>query len=88
MIKIEQAQAANEARQTAVLPIVPRWMRPAVAAKYCGVSRSSLYTEMSEGRVKSYRVGGSRLLDREELDSFILRNQVNLPSAPAPESTT
>lgn len=70
MLKNEKDHAVAEAKSTSPR-LQPRWLRPSAAAEYCGLSRSSLYEEMSAGKIHSYRVGGCRLIDREELDRFI-----------------
>ena len=71
MLKHEQDHAVTDANSVSTVTIEPRWLRPDRAADYCGMSRSSLYAEMSAGRIKSYRVRGCRLIDRNELDRFI-----------------
>lgn len=71
MVKHEKDQAATEAKSVSISPLQPRWLRPAAAAEYAGLSRSSLYEEISGGGIRSYRVKGCRLIDREELDRFI-----------------
>lgn len=71
MLKTEKDQAVADAKSASTIPLQPRWLRPDSAAQYCGLSRSSLYEEMGAGNIRSYRVGGCRLIDREELDRFI-----------------
>jgi len=71
MMKHEKDQAVADAKSASTVLLQPRWLRPAAAAEYCGLSRSALYAEMSAGKIHSYRVGGCRLIDREELDRFI-----------------
>lgn len=60
----------------------PRWLRIPAAVKYSGLSRSKLYELLSEGRLKSICVKahkgaerGIRLLDKESIDSFMLRSE-------------
>ncbi len=71
MLKHEKEQAVSQAQSVDVVAIQPRWLRPTEAAKYAGLSRSTLYTEISSGNIRSYRVKGCRLIDRLELDRFI-----------------
>lgn len=71
MLKHEKDQAVSDAKSASTIRLQPRWLRPDAAAEYCGLSRSSLYEEMGAGNIRSYRVGGCRLIDREELDRFI-----------------
>lgn len=80
MIKHEKVQAVSEAKSIVISPLLPRWLRPEAAADYCGISRARLYEEMTANRVMSYRVGGCRLLDREELDRFVASHPV-MPTA-------
>ncbi len=80
MLKNEKAHAVAEAKSASFVSLQPRWLRPDVAAEYCGLSRSSLYEEMSNGRIQSYRVGGCRLIDRQELDRFISSHPQKQPS--------
>ncbi len=67
----QKALAASQVTATATA-IVPRWLRPAAAAKYAGMSRARFYELLSAGDIRSHRVGGCRLIDREALDAFIL----------------
>ena len=59
-----------EARPT-VLP--PRWMKLRVAAKYSGLSDTTLRKLIKSGAFRSALVGGSRLIDRVSLDEYIER---------------
>lgn len=77
MLKHEKDQAVADAKSVSTLCLQPRWLRPDAAADYCGLSRSSLYQEMGAGNIRSYRVGGCRLIDREELDRFISSHSEN-----------
>lgn len=71
MLKNEKDQAVADAKSASPIAIQARWLRPEAAAEYSGLSRSSLYEEISAGRIRSYRVRGCRLIDREELDRYI-----------------
>ena len=76
MIATEKA-AALSAAQTET--IQPRWMKVATAVRYSGISRSSLYELLNSGKIRSHRIGGSRLIDRESLDAFISSQPATLP---------
>lgn len=83
MVKHEKDQAVADANSVSIKSLQPRWLRPAAAAEYAGLSRSSLYEEMGAGRIRSYRVKGCRLIDREELDRFIASHEE--PEGNSPE---
>jgi excisionase family DNA binding protein len=70
MLKHEKRQAI--ATQVTNATLVPRWLRPAAAAKYVGISRARFYELLSAGDIPSHRIGGCRLIDREALDAFII----------------
>jgi hypothetical protein len=60
----------------------PRWLRIPAAVKYSGLSRSTLYELLSEGRLRSISVKsrkgalrGVRLIDRESIDLFMERQE-------------
>jgi excisionase family DNA binding protein len=57
----------TESRQ----PIPPRWLKVQVAVKYSGISRSALYVLLTNGKIRSHRIGAARVIDRESLDAFI-----------------
>ncbi len=46
------------------------WFRPAEGASYCGVSVKTFYTWLDQG-LRWSRVGGCRLIKRENLDAYI-----------------
>ena len=46
------------------------WFRPGEAAEYCGVSLKTFYNWFDQG-LKWSRVGGCRLIKRENLDAYI-----------------
>ena len=73
MIAIEKQAAAAAATAVNVTSpsILPRWMKVATAADYSALGRSTLYELLNAGKIKSHRIGGSRLIDRESLDAFI-----------------
>jgi excisionase family DNA binding protein len=50
------------------------YMRPAEAAEYASVTRSTIYAWMTSKKLKSYLVGGTRLLKASDIDSFIEAN--------------
>jgi Helix-turn-helix domain len=61
-----------------VTELRPAYLRIADAIKYSGIGRSTLYSLMTEGRIKSValkthkdNVRGLRLISRESLDSFL-----------------
>lgn len=88
MVESEKRLACAAADAAAVTPLQPRWLRPAEAARYCGLSRARLYAEISSGRLRTHRVGGCRLIDRAVLDAFIEARADESPNnhnnAPAP----
>jgi excisionase family DNA binding protein len=50
------------------------YLRPAEAAEYASVTRSTIYAWMTSKKLKSYLVGGTRLLKTSDIDSFIEAN--------------
>lgn len=52
-------------------PIERLAFRPEEAAEAIGVSRSQIYKEIKEGRVKSFKYGAATLIRREELEKLI-----------------
>jgi excisionase family DNA binding protein len=71
MIAIEKQAAAAAASATTVTGLLPRWMKVSTAVEYSAIGRSTLYELLNAGKVKSHRIGGARLIDRESLDAFI-----------------
>jgi len=69
MNTIEKQSALAESKNT---DFVPRFLRPAGAARYSSTSRAWLYPAISSGKLKTHLIGGCRLIDRFELDRFIL----------------
>ncbi|HWB04273.1 MAG TPA: helix-turn-helix domain-containing protein [Verrucomicrobiales bacterium] len=63
------AAATSAATHAPQLP--PRFLKVASAVPYCGLGRSTLYELLSEGKIKSHRIGGARVIDRESLDAYI-----------------
>jgi excisionase family DNA binding protein len=49
----------------------PQYLRPAKAAVYLQVTRSTIYRLMSEKKLKSYLVGGTRLLKTSDIDALV-----------------
>lgn len=77
MLAYEKTAALEASRSDAApgpnrqhLP-APRWLRVPGACQYSGLNRSVLYTLLSAGKVRSHKIGGSRVVDRFSLDSFI-----------------
>jgi excisionase family DNA binding protein len=68
MIKPEKEGAVSAA---VTIEIQPRFLRVASAVQYCGIPRSALYELMSGNKIRSYRIGKARLIDRESLDALI-----------------
>ena len=48
-----------------------RALRPKEAAKAYGVSRTLIYEWLKDGRLKSVRLGGARLITIEALDALV-----------------
>jgi hypothetical protein len=54
-----------------------KWLKMKDAANYCGLSKSSLYQAMADGRLKSVlvrqtgRIKGIRLISLEALETYI-----------------
>ncbi len=73
MITIEKQAALAAATQATISnPVLkPRFLKISSASAYSGISRSTLYELLNEGKIRSHKVGSARLLDRESLDSFI-----------------
>ncbi|NJM39128.1 MAG: helix-turn-helix domain-containing protein [Akkermansiaceae bacterium] len=46
-------------------------MKVTTAMEYTGLGRSFLYELMGNGHIKSHKVEGARLIDRESLETFI-----------------
>ena len=46
------------------------------AAVYTGLSVTGIYRKLNERVIRHYQVGGKKLLDVRDLDSFILANEV------------
>ena len=53
-------------------PII-RMLNVRDAAKYLSISRSNLYLWLNTGKIRSYKIGGRRIVDIEDLDKFIDR---------------
>ena len=41
------------------------------AAQYLSIGRSSLYLRLKSGEIRSYKIGGRRVVDIIDLDKFI-----------------
>lgn len=67
---IVTANAAANDEQTRYFK--PRFLKVSTAAIYSSISRSVLYELMTARKIKSHRIGGARVIDRESLDAFIL----------------
>ena len=46
------------------------------SANYTGLSASLLYQKLKERAIQSYRIGTKIVLDRQDLDTFIMANAV------------
>ncbi len=73
MIAIEKQAALATANQTTVSSpeFKPRFIKIGTASAYSGIGRSTLYEMLNAGKIKSHKVGGARLIDRESLDAYI-----------------
>ena len=47
------------------------YLRPEGAATYISVTRSTIYRHIEEGRLRSYLVGGTRLIKISDLDKLV-----------------
>ncbi len=47
------------------------YLRPEGAATYISVTRSTIYRHIEEGRLRSYLVGGTRLIKISDLDALV-----------------
>ena len=68
MLKHEKATALAQAASSPN----GRFLRPARAAQHASISRSTIYKLLGTGELTSHRLRGCRLIDREELDRFVL----------------
>lgn len=64
---LAEASAAGHHRQ----PITPGFLKIPAAVAYSGIGRSTLYELMGARKIKSYRIGAARVIDRASLDAFI-----------------
>ena len=73
MIALEKNNVLATANAAANHPqsVIPRWLKLPAAVAYSGIGRSTIYTLLNAGKVKSHRIGSSRVIDRESLDAFI-----------------
>lgn len=62
----------QEARAVEYLPAA---FRVEDAAKHVGISRSKLYGLIKNGEIASLLVGGRRLVRRETLETFLLKQE-------------
>ena len=51
------------------------YLRPAEAGEYARVTRSTIYRWMSDGLIKSYCVGGVRLIKVSDIDRLIEKGE-------------
>ena len=51
-----------------------RWLTVAQMQEYMNAGRSKAYELVNAGEVRSYRLGGKILVDRESLDRYIQAN--------------
>ncbi len=52
-------------------PEAPIAYRPEAAAKAIGISRSALYQELASGRLRSLKIGRSRVITRAAIVEFL-----------------
>ncbi len=71
MLRNEKFQNRAEANSAITKSLEPRWLRPAAAAKYAGMSRPRLYQLLQDGSLPSCKLGGLRLIDRQKLDALL-----------------
>jgi excisionase family DNA binding protein len=71
MIQSEKQDALAEANTARPAPLAPRFIKIAAAAQYSAISRSKLYELLAARKIKSHRIGGARVVDRESLDAYI-----------------
>jgi excisionase family DNA binding protein len=73
MLQIEKQNALAEATAASIArqPIVPGYLKIGTAVIYSGIGRSTMYELMGAGKIKSYRIGAARVIDRASLDAFI-----------------
>lgn len=57
---------------TSINPIL---LRPKDAAVALGIGRSKLFELLAEGRLESIKLGSCRLIPRDSLDAFVLRER-------------
>ena len=49
------------------------------AAVYTGLSVTGIYRKLGERSIRHYQVGGKKVLDIKDLNSFVLSNEVKSP---------
>ena len=64
---LTEAIAAGKIRQL----LVPAFLKIPSAVAYSGIGRSTMYTLLGAGKIKSHRIGAARVIDRASLDAFI-----------------
>lgn len=52
----------------------PKYLKPAEAAAYLNLSRTTIYKMINDGSLKSRKVGGSRLIARADIDQLLSSN--------------
>jgi hypothetical protein len=52
------------------LEVAPRWARPREALKVLPIGMTKLYELMNDGRIRSKKVDGMRLVDLNSLDEL------------------
>jgi Helix-turn-helix domain len=57
--------------QTTSGPVAKKYLTVPDAVNYSNISRTSLYKEINDGRIKSVKVKGIRMVSIESLDQFI-----------------
>ena len=77
MIHSEKVSALTEANSTSPASLAPRYIKISTAVTYTAISRSVIYELLNAGKIKSHKVGGARVIDRESLDAFISSQPAN-----------
>ncbi|PAW79250.1 MAG: hypothetical protein B9S32_04665 [Verrucomicrobia bacterium Tous-C9LFEB] len=71
LLRNEKNKYGADADSAVTKSLEPRWLRPAAAAKYAGMSRPRLYQLLQDGSLPSCKLGGLRLIDRLKLDALL-----------------
>lgn len=77
MIKIQSTPLAHENRNSTLHPIA---VSPADAARLVGLGRTKIYSAMSEGELKSFKIGKRRLISVQALKEWLHRCEASSTS--------